>query len=781
MSRNITVEALSRREREVAALVAEGLTDREIGKRLFISQRTVESHVQHVRDKLGFERRTQIASWYVAQQQVAAGPAGGPTEPVQPPHNLPLQVTTFIGRERDLLLAGRLLRRARLLTIAGPGGCGKTRLALETASEALARFPGGVWLVGLGSISDPESVPRAVATVLGVREREGADAVDAIASELARTRRPRTLVVLDNCEHLAAACAETVSALLERCAALQFLCTSREPLRVQGEATWRIGPLSLPGSARPAAASMLQAEAVRLFLDRVGLSDPDFVLDETNTPQVMDLCRWLDGIPLALELAAARVGVMSISQVLSHLEGRVSDLRAVGTPGRQQTVTTTIDWSYDLLSEDERRTFRRLSVFRGGFTLDAADAVHGERRPATGPEEAAPATVSNLTLLVDKSLVVLVPPARTRYRSLELIRRYAENRLRESGELDLARSRHHAFYLDLAERAAPELTGPAQSEWLDLLAEDHDNFRAALRHGDEAALAEEQLRYVLALYRFWYIRGHLNEGRGWAEAALRSAAGVPTPLRARVLSVAASFAWQQGDLARARARYEECLAAWRALDDRRGVQYSLGNLGLVAWTQGDGQAARVLYDESLALARENGDEREVGIVLTNRGLLAGSTGDVAAGEANLREALRIMRDLGDQSIVAAALASLGALVLFDGRDSEAYARYRESLDIQRSLAARDTLSECLVGLATIEARCGGWVRALRLAGAAAGVREAIGAVLDPCSRRLLREWLEDARERLGPDAERPWEEGRGLADHEAIALALEEPPAFSDP
>jgi predicted ATPase/DNA-binding CsgD family transcriptional regulator len=746
--------ALSRREREVADLVAQGMTNRGIAERLFLSPRTVESHVQHVLDKLGLDRRAQIATWVTARRHHGGETEARPVERAVPRHNLPQQVTSFIGRERDLELVHRLLQRARLVTVAGPGGCGKTRLALEAAARATGRFPGGVWFAGLGSTGDPEAVPRVIAAGIGARERDGAGALDAIVSRLDRSARgARALVVLDNCEHLAAACAATVSALLERSATTSFLCTSREPLHVPGEGIWRLGPFS-------------QAEAVRLFLDRVSLSDPGFALDDASSPQVMDLCRWLDGIPLALELAAARVGVMSIAEVLAHLEGRVGDLRTRGTPGRQQTVTATIDWSYDLLTEEERRTFRRLSVFRDGFTAEAADEIAG-------------ATVEDLARLADKSLIEAVPPARERYRCLELVRRYAENRLGESGELESVRRRHHAYHLRLAERAASELLGPAQPEWLDRLAGEHDNLRAALRCGNDAGTPEERLRFVLALYRFWSIRGHLNEGSAWAEEALRAGTGAGTPLRARVISAAASLAWQQGDLGRARAWHEECLSVWRALEDDRGIQYSLGNLGVVAWTQGDHRTARILYEESLALARQNGDEREVGIVLINLGLLAGTVGDLQAGEAHLRDALRIMRGLGDWSVVAAALANLGALALFDRRDAEADALYRESLGIQRALAARDTLPECLVGLATIAARRGGAERALRLAGAAAGIRETVGAILDPCSRRLLEQWLGEARESLGSDAGAVWEEGRQLADHDAIALALEDVPAPS--
>jgi predicted ATPase/DNA-binding CsgD family transcriptional regulator len=761
---------LTRREREVAELVAKGLTDREIGLRLFISKRTVENHVQNVRGRLGFDNRTQIAGWVVEQQYGSGPPAeAAAASSSPPPHNLPAELTTFVGRRWDLRMAGQLLQRGRLLTIAGPGGCGKTRLAVQVGHELLAQFAGGVWFIGLGSISDPDTIPREIAAALGVREREGLSVIDAITRELgASAPRQQTLLLLDNCEHLASHCAEIVDTLLRASPRIKFLCTSREPLHVPGEATWRVEPLPLPEPSRPLSpATLLDSEAVRLFLDRACLHEPRFALDNSNHLEVAELCEQLDGIPLALELAAAYVALMPLTGITKLLERRVRG-HAHGVPSRHRTMATAIDWSYELLSDAERRCLRRISVFRGGFTADAADALQGDRS-----EPGATSTLETLTGLVDKSLVQAVLPRRDRYRCLELIRRDAWRRLAEEGELEDARARHHAYYLGLAEDAAAELTGPALPEWLERLGEEHDNLRAALEFGRDGD-AGEQMRLVLALYRFWYIRGHLSEGRAWAEAALAAAPAEVTPLRTKVLIVAANLAWQQGDLPRAQAWYEEGLKAWRTLGDTRGIQLALGNVGLLAWTRGDAPTARALYDQSLALARVNGDARETCIVLINRGMLAACTGELQLGHATLGEALELTWTLGDAALRAAVLANLGTLALEEERDAEAIDHYVESLRLQRSLGARGSSTDCFIGLAFLAAKHGRMDRAVRLAGAASGIRESVGEVGEPWSQHLLEGWLDEARERLGPSAGETWQAGRELTHDEAIAFALDD-------
>jgi non-specific serine/threonine protein kinase len=756
---------LSRREREVAVLVGEGLTDRQIAQKLFISERTAEGHVQSIRNKLGFDNRAQIASWVAMQGSV---PGAVPARPVAAPvpNNLPVQLTTFIGRERELGETRRLLQRTRLLTVTGPGGCGKTRLAVEAAAEVIHRYPDGVWFVDLGAVGEPDVVPRAVAEALGIAEREGVDPLRAVAAELAAGRQRRQcLVIMDNCEHLVERCAETVAALLGSSRQLTFACTSREPLHVAGEVTWALGPLSMPDPDSGVTLDELHRfEAVRLFLDRAGLSDPGFELTGANASAIRQLCERLDGIPLALELAAAHVGLLSLDELLRGLERRFGVLWPRTAPARQRTLAATISWSYDLLDAAERRLLRRLSVFRGGFSLEAAEGVCGSGGGGV---------FEGLARLADKSLVMPVPPNRERYRCLDIIRRYAGERMAESGEREEVRGRHLAYFLALAERAAGELRGPGQAEWLARLGTEHDNLRAALEASRDAG-PEDRLRLVVALESFWTIRGHLGEGREWVDDALGASAALgATAARARALDAAARLALHQGQAAGARAWLEASLAIWRELGERPGVQACLTNLGLAASRLGDWPAARMHFSESLSLARDMGNQRAIAILVDNLGVMAAYLGDHDTALGELEEGLRLMRDLGDPSRVANSLANLGMLALYRGDDLEAAERFTESLRIVETLDAPRYLVQCLEGFACIAARRGRAERALRLAGAAAGIRVSIGMPQPPWSSKLEEGWMPEARRRVGPAAARAREEGRKLTPEQAIALALE--------
>jgi len=774
VSRGSGSSPLSRREREVAALVAEGLTDHAIARRLFISGRTAEGHVRQILNKLGLDNRAQIASWATKARLAVEG--GAPADAVTAAlHNLPPQMTSFVGRERELAEMRRLLQRVRVLTISGPGGSGKTRLAVEAATALLHRFPDGVWFLDLASTSDPNVVPRSIASALGISGKEDADPLDTVAAELAGGRRPhQALLLLDNCEHLIERCATTVARLLRATPQLTFLCTSREPLHIIGEAIWRLSPLPLPETRVTLSAEVVRrADAARLFLDRVSLSDPQFVLDESNAAEVAHLCQRLDGIPLALELAAAHAGLMPFPQLQLHLERRFSDLRVRDVPSRQQTLSATLDWSYDLLGEPERRLLRRLSVFRGGFTWEAVQTVCMDPVETAGAD-----TFELLAMLVDKSLVLPVPGRAERYRCLEIIRQDAGARLAESGELEPMRRRHLDHFLELAERAAPELSGPEQSSWLQRLSDDHDNLRAALETARTYGI-DRRLRLMLALGRFWTARGYLGEGRQWMTEALAAAGTAATPLLAEALNTAAGLAWQQGDIASARTHLEASAAMWRELGDRARIQPSLTNLGLVAATQGDWQAARSWNAESLALARQLGDEPAVAVVLSNLGRLLGHLGEHEAAQAHLDEALAIMRRLGDSVRIAVALSNLGMLAVLRDRAGEAAERYGESLRILRSLGARQNVAECLEGFAWIAARTGDLERALWLAGAAAASRDELGTPVRPSSRRLLEDWMDRARAALGEDADRAWDEGRNMQEQRALALALGEHQAAS--
>jgi predicted ATPase/DNA-binding CsgD family transcriptional regulator len=766
MSAGRGAQPLTRREREVAALIAEGLTDREIAGRLYISLRTAEGHVQHIRNKLLCDNRVQIASWVMGQR---VGASDGTPPPVVatalPFHNLPTHLTTFVGRQRELGEIRRRLQRARLLTISGPGGCGKTRLAVELASELLHRFPDGVAFVDLSSADDSSQVAAKVAAALGISHGDGDERLEAIGVAPG-VLGSRQLLVLDNCEHLVETCAGVVATLLAAGPHLTVLCTSREPLRVAGEAVWKLGPLGLPEPGRELSLEVVrQSEAVRLFADRAGLSDPEFELTEANAAEVARLCQRLDGIPLALELAAARAGVMSYRQVVSMVEDHLSAPYLRSPPARHQTLSATIGWSYDLLSEPGQRLLERLSVFSGGFTVEAALAVNGttfssDRQPA----------FEVLTELVDKSLVLPTPPRRERYRCLGVIQRFAWQKLLWSGELDSVRARHLDFFLALAEQAAVRIRSSEQPAWLARLDEEHDNLRAANRTGRDHDV-ERQMRLVLALEHYWCIRGHLREGREWADHAVSAAGDLgATALHATLLNTAAGLAYQQGDQQAATAYLERSLAMWRQLGERRGIQPCLTNLGVLALYRSDNASAAHRLREGLALARELDDDRAIALALDNLGILAAFEGDHDAAADQLGEALAIMRRLGDPARVANSLANLGMLALYREQVDQAVGRYAEALSILDSVGAPLTLAECLEGLALAAARRGREERAVRLAEAATGIRESVGRQRPPWSRRLMEAWIAEPERNSSPDGGR----SSDLGPDEVVALALRE-------
>jgi predicted ATPase len=747
----------------VAILVADGLTDREIASRLFVSERTAEGHVQHIRDKLGFDNRTQIASWVAGQGLTAME-----SSPTSWRHNLPGQLTRFIGRERELAEVRRLVRRARLVTITGPGGCGKTRLAIQAAADVLHLYPDGAWFADLCSITDPALVPQAIAIVLKVREREEADLLETIAAELTTNYcRLRCLVIVDNCEHLIDRCASVVTALLSACPQLTVLVTSREVLQVTGEAVCKIEPLGLPDPGGDMSAeSVRTAEAVQLFVDRAGLTDPGFELDDQNAATVARVCQRLDGIPLALELAAARVGLMPLDALLERLEDRFSLLWQRATPSRQQTLRSAIGWSYELLTDGERRLFRRLAAFSGGFTLEAAEVVciiYAEPAGDLFPTMAA---------LVNKSLVIRAHPGLERYRLLETVRQYALEKLAQSGELDLVRQRHLEFFMALADQAGPGLAGPDQGSWLEQLSQEHDNLRAALETS-LAAEGELRLRLVLALERFWQLRGYVSEGVRWFDQALSGPAEA-TLLRARALNSAAGLSWLRGDLDHARAQLEASLVIRRHIDDQAGIQGCLANLGVLASTQTDWASASGYFEESLVLAQRLGNELAMGILLGNLGLLAAYLDDHDVALRRLVDSLDIMRRVGDTARVANAHANLGLLALYRARVDDATTHYTSGLRLLQTIGEPHTVAECLEGFATISAREGRHVRAIRLAASAAALRKAAEAPPRPWSRRLMDEWLTDARAALGATSDVDWAEGQAMTVANAVSFALEE-------
>lgn len=595
----------------------------------------------------------------------------------------------------------RLLASSRLVTLTGAGGVGKTRLALRVATDLVPHYRDGVWLVELAPLSDASLLPDAVAQALRLRGRRGHPTAELLREHLG----PRSLLlVLDNCEHLVRACAQLAQELLRACPRLRVLATSREALSLLGEATFLVPSLSLSDPTHPAA--LAQSEAVRLFADRAAAALPAFRLADQNVGAVLQICRRLDGVPLAIELAAARAGVLSVAEIAARLDDRFRLLAAGNRAAvpRQQTLRATVDWSHDLLSPAERVLFRRLAVFAGGWTLDAAEVVCA----GDGLE---PADVLDLlAALAAKSLVLAeAQPAATRYRLLETLRQYAEERLKEAGEAAAVQRRHARFFLSLAEAAEPRLWGPEQVGWLDRLEREHDNLRAALRWCAEAGEAEVALRLAAALWRFWDVRGHLAEGSRWLQAVLQ-AAPAPTAAHAQALLGLGFLARDRGDHPGAVALAEQSLAVFRAAGHEQGAGRALAFLGDVVRASDPARSAALL-EEALAALRAGGDELHAAYVLLNLALTSEARGDAWRVRALLEESLSLFRRLGDRTGIAWAVGMLGSLAASEGDDRRAEAFYAESLSNARAIGDRRVLAWIVGLLGDLERRAGRWEQA----------------------------------------------------------------------
>jgi predicted ATPase/DNA-binding SARP family transcriptional activator/DNA-binding CsgD family transcriptional regulator len=708
-------------------------------------------------------------------------------------HNLPAARTSFVGREREMLEVKRALVMTRLLTLTGAGGSGKTRLALEVARDLVGSYPDGVWLVELAPLTEGELVPHAVTRASGVREHPGHPLTDTLTEAL---REKEALLVLDNCEHLADSVARLLDTLLDSCPRLRVLATSRETLGVKGEAIRRVSSLSVPDTDRlPAAGELTRYDAVRLFLDRAQLRVPNFNLTSENASAVAEVCRKLEGIPLAIELATARVGTLSMRQISERLRDPLDLLSAGGRTAvpRQQTLRGTLDWSYKLLSESERVLFRRLSVFAGGWPLEAAEAV------ASGDGIEKGDILNLLSRLVDRSLVAPEVPRDSvmRYKMLEPVRQYAQEKLKESGEADAVSQQHTEFFLALAEQAEPTLQGARQGEWLERLELEHSNFRAALQRSLDTEESEPQgraelgLRLAVALAegRFWTAYG-LREGRGWLERGLaKSSSASPMAMRAKALNEAGWIALFQGHYQKTVILFEEALALSREQGDKAGAAISLAYLGMAAVQVGDIERAMSLREEASTLMAELVDRRAIAHLLLFLGWAALHERDLEQAAELLEEGLALNRELGDMRGTAVCLSTLGMIMLIQGDLERAATRFEEDMRVLRSLRDKQGTAYCLLGLAAVAAVQGRPVRAARLWGAAEALREAIGLPLSPFDRANYdyEGYQVVARTGLGNEATwtEAWAEGRAMTLKEATQYALtteEHPlPAASTP
>jgi non-specific serine/threonine protein kinase len=700
-----------------------------------------------------------------------------------PSHNLPLQSSSFVGRKTEVAEVKRLLSERHLLTLCGPGGAGKTRLALAVARELVEDFEDGVWWVELAPISGPTLVAQAVAHTLMIGEETGRPLVDTLAQDLAATE---LLLVLDNCEHLIEACAGLADALLHACPDLKILATSREPLRVPGETSFMVPSLSVPDPRRSLSTVELTGyEAVRLFVERTGAVDSGFVLAEGNAPAVARLCNRLDGIPLAIELAAARTRVLTVEQILEKLDDPLGLLTAGSrtAAARHRTLRATLGWSYDLLDEPERALFRRLSVFVGGWTLEAAEAI--------GPAVEAEGRVSNpplldlLSGLVDKSLVVAGAEAggALRYRMLEPVRQFGREKLRESGKEPEVRRRHAEHYLALAETADPELVGPDQGLWIGRLRTEFANLREAYSWslepgGDEDERAWLRLRLPAALWRFWGGQ-RFEEGKRWLQTALERDTGEFPATRARALDGLGFILVFQQDYGRAIDALEEAIALYEELGDQSGAALALANLGYAALHGGFMERVPAFVQEGEALMRKDLDGHARAYLRAIMASAALGLGDLDSGVAQIEEGLALCRELGDLRNTSMSLFILGMARLTLGELDRGAPSLEEGARITRELGDRLGGAYYLLGLGKLTAMRGMPIRATKLWGAAEALREQMGMALskfDLAASGYERD-LAAVRSSLGEASfEAAWAEGRAMSPEGALEYALEQPP-----
>ena len=763
-----------------------GLSPNAVGALERGARRRPQPHtVRALSDALGLseeERAALLAA--VPKRSEAASSAGESSSPASPASlsALPHPATALVGREREIEEVSGLLARQdmRLLTLTGIGGVGKTRLAMKVAREAAPLFPDGAAFVGLAALADPALVVPTILRSLGVPEAEGRTPTEALVDHL---REKRLLLVLDNFEHLLEAAPE-VATLIEACPVLSVLCTSRAPLRIRGEREYPVPPLGLPATTRsPDEGEVLASPSGMLFVERAQATSPGFALTRENVPSVAAICWRLAGLPLALELAAAKVRLLDPATLLSRLDRALSTAWGRDLPERQRTMRATLDWSHDLLSGPERALFRRLSVFCGGFTLPAAEDVGAETTENEGgPEE----MLEPLGVLVEQSLVVARPGSggqEARYGMLEPVRQYAREKLESSGEAEDARRRHAKFFVDLAERAEPELRGPRQAVWLDRLEQDLDNLRTAISWALSARHADIAARLGWALHTFWLVHGHHREERRLMEIALEHE--LPLALRTRALLVAGSMAYAHGDYPAAEERWQEALLLSQRDEDVLAEGHAWGGMGLVEMARPDYEAAASSLEKAIALFERCGQDYLASALRVMLGTMLLARGEGERADRAFEESLASARRLKVPSLTYIVLYNLAQAALARGDRGKATRMLGEGIEESRRIKDRANLTYFLEALAAIRALEGEAERSALLLGAAEALLEKVGARVhnyyapDPSVRVRA---VAEARAGLGDAGfEGAWTRGRGMDFEQAIDYALGADATGGDP
>jgi predicted ATPase/class 3 adenylate cyclase len=691
------------------------------------------------------------------------------------PNNLPAQVTSFVGREREMAEIKRLFQATRLLTLTGPGGTGKTRLSLQVAADLLDQFPHGVWLVELSTVSDPELVPEAMINAVGIREVPDRSPLTTLVEAL---RGRHLLLVLDNCEHLVASCAQVVSALLRACPQVNVIASSREALNIEGETIWGLAPLAMPDFRRDEpmldADELRQLEAVQLFLERATSVKPDFRLTAENAALVARICWRLDGLPLALELAAARVKLLPLAQILERLDDRFRLLTGGSRSAlpRQQTLGALIDWSYDLLSEPERILFRRLSVFVAGRTLEMAEEVCAgdglDRRDI----------FDLLCSLADKSLLLVESPpsGETRYTMLESIWDYADNKLLQHDEGPRFYRRHLDFFVGLAERAEPHLFGPDQKEWLEKLALEQPNLNRALRTSmEQPATVELGLRIAGALTRYWEVRRYLTEGYEQFQLLLgRTDVEIAPAIRAKAELGCARLSWAQDRDEEALRHYRAAQVLYEALGMKADAALMEAFLGFTERNEGNNSQAKIHFEKARAQGEELGSERVLITALSGYSGILASEGDLTQARALKERCVAAFEAMGDRWALSATTGSLGRICSEAGDLKAARQHITNALAITLDLGNNWSVPYAIEAIADIWAQENEAPKAVRLYGAASNHRESLALAFSPTELISYRNALDRLHQAVPPEQfEEEWNLGRALGFQAAVNFALQ--------